>query len=268
MPDIAILVSMGRHPVSNRPFRALQDAQALALALTVPGCSIAAVHAGQAQAARNVMSDYLGMGAPAMTILDIPERADPLPALLRHLMILRPRMILTGSKAETGETSGMVPFWLAERLGWPVVQNIVSVSADDDGQATLIQALPGGARRKLQVSIPFVGTVGPGAPNARLSAIGRIRKGHLSVVPMDAEYDIRHRWEANPARARPRRMVSPRIGNAASRLQSVLGRQSTDQEFRSAHTGLSPDDAAATILAYLRREGLLPPGTSGTDQPR
>ncbi len=101
----------------------------------------------------------------------------------------------------------MVPFWLAERLGWPVVQNIVSVAADDGSRATMIQALPGGARRKLQVSFPFVGTVGPGAPNPRLSAIGRIRKGHLGVVRMDADHDVWHGWQANPARVKPRRMV-------------------------------------------------------------
>ncbi len=46
-----------------------------------------------------------------------PQGADALPALTAYLRDAGAQVVLTGSQAETGEGSGMLPFLLAEEPG-------------------------------------------------------------------------------------------------------------------------------------------------------
>ncbi|MGN5927377.1 electron transfer flavoprotein subunit beta, partial [Pseudomonas aeruginosa] len=73
------------------------------------------------------------------------------PALAEHLRDSRAQLVLTRSKAQTGEGSGMLPFLLAARLGWPLVVGLAEVEKVDDGCAQVLQALPRGQRRRLRV---------------------------------------------------------------------------------------------------------------------
>src|SRR5258708_2396946 len=110
--DVAILLSIGRHPASGRSRRADLDARALELALRLgPSIQLHAIHAGDP--AEPALADYLGMGLQSLTVLKQPRGADVLPALAAHLTALKPGLILAGTAAEIGEGSGMLPYLLA-----------------------------------------------------------------------------------------------------------------------------------------------------------
>src|SRR5215468_1972720 len=102
--DVAVLLSIGRHPASGRSRRADLDARALELALRLgPGVRIHAIHAGDP--AEPALADYLGMGIESLTVLRQPPGSDVLPALASRLAVLKPALIFAGLATEAGEGS-------------------------------------------------------------------------------------------------------------------------------------------------------------------
>ena len=103
--EVAVLLSVGRHPASGRARRAELDSRALELALRLAAASagdgapvrVHAVHAGSP--AEPALRDYLGMGVERLTVLDIPASADPLAPLIAHLAARRPSLVLAGMRA-------------------------------------------------------------------------------------------------------------------------------------------------------------------------
>jgi electron transfer flavoprotein beta subunit len=256
---IAVLVSVGRHPASGRARRADRDARALELALRLsPSARPLVIHAGDPQ--EPALRDYLGMGIGSLTVLDLPADADPIPALIEHLKILRPRLVLTGTGAEAGECSGTVPYALAAALDAAIAADIADAALAGDS-IDLLQALPRGRRRRLSAPLPAVLTVGSAAPPARPFAYGPAHRGRIEVVEAAAVPDAeRPAWELRPARVRPKRLNVASGGSAAERLRAATeiaagrGRLLVDPP---------PADAARAIWDYLRDEGIVrsrPPG--------
>ena len=62
-PRIAVLVSLGRHPVSGAVRWSRNDGAALALARRLGGASVAVLHAGDPD--EPALRGYLALGAPA-----------------------------------------------------------------------------------------------------------------------------------------------------------------------------------------------------------
>ena len=170
---VVALVSVGAHPTSGRARRAEQDARAVELGLRLVGDKLRVLHAGDP--AEEALRGYLGMGVPALHVLEQPPGADALPALGDTLREVGAGLVLTGSQAETGEGSGLLPYLLAETLGWPLVVGLAAVEAVEGGQATVLQALPRGQRRRLRGRLPFVASVDSAAPAPRQSAFGPAR---------------------------------------------------------------------------------------------
>ena len=102
------LVSIGAHPTSGRPRRAEQDARAVELGLQLAGDKLQVLHAGDVS--EPTLRSYLGMGLPQLQVLEQPAGADALPVLSEYLRDAGAQVVLTGSQAETGEGSGMLPF--------------------------------------------------------------------------------------------------------------------------------------------------------------
>ena len=168
--NIVALVSVGAHPTSGRPRRAEQDARAVELGLRLAGQNLQLLHAGDPQA--EALRGYLGMGLEQLDVLEQPEGADALPLLVDYLQGSRTQLVLTGSQAETGEGSGMLPFLLAERLGWPMVVGLAEVEKVENGVAQVLQALPRGQRRRLKVIKAKTGAERMKAATARASGGG------------------------------------------------------------------------------------------------
>lgn len=251
---VVVLVSIGTHPASCRPRRAPQDARAVELGLRLAGPGLRLLHAGDP--AREALRHYLGMGPQRLQVVQQPAGADVLPALAEHLAGTGAQLVLTGSRAETGEGSGMLPFLLAERLGWPLLSGLAEVEHIDDGIAQVLQALPRGQRRRLRVRLPFVASVDDAAPAPRQSAFGPARRGRIEAI--HAAFASDELLAAHPlqaARARPRRLKLIKGGNAAERMKAATAKATGGGG--QVLTGLTPEAGAEAILKLLSEEGLL-----------
>ncbi|HLB81357.1 MAG TPA: electron transfer flavoprotein subunit beta [Dongiaceae bacterium] len=269
--DVAVLVSVGRHPASGRPRRADLDARAIELALGLRDSSavgaglkpaptvgtdiaIHIIHAGDP--AEPALRDYLGMGIESLTVIECPAEADPLPALVENLGRLRPGLVLTGAAAEAGPCSGFLPYALAAALDYVLAPAIVAIEIEG-GRARLLQALPRGRRRAIEAPLPLVATVDRAAPRPRLAAHGPARRGRIELLPGAAEADPwRAAWREQPARPRPKRLRVATGGSAAERLRALA---ETPAGRGQVLVDPAPDEAARAIRDYLVAEGILRP---------
>lgn len=253
---IAVLVSMGRHPASGRAHRARADGQALELALRAGTAPVTALHAGS-RSNEGVLRDYLGMGAHRLEILEIDQTSDVVASLADRLSSLAPRVVLCGHRSEQGEQSGLLPFMVARALGLPIVPRIAALRFD--GDATLIdQALPGGRRQRLRVLSPVVGTVAPAAPEPRLAAFTRARRGLVEVLsPRSDMSTALPNWPTRPARARPVARDGAPVQTGGDRLAALLAQPGASTNRQRHVEGVPPEQAARVILDYLSGEGCL-----------
>lgn len=253
--EVAVLVSVGRHPVSGRTRRADHDARALEMALTLRdhhGARLHVIHAGDPE--QLALRDYLGMGLPDLTVLELPRGMDPVPALSAYLQDLPLMLLLTGMHTEHGLGSGQLPYALAEALGYRIVPGIAQVEPGADC-AELCQALPRGRRRALRVAFPAVLSVAPVAAAPRQSAFARARRGVIlrKAVPsrMHVPAPV---WLERTARKRPARLQGSSGAGALDRLRAIRE--------APAHSGrilqdVPADEAARAILADLTETGIL-----------
>ena len=255
MLDVAVLLSLGRHPASGRTRHAERDARALQVALSLADVArVHAIHAGDPN--DPALRDYLGMGIDHLTVLAFD--GDVSKPLTDHLAQLRPAVVLAGSHAEWGEASGMLPYLIAQCLGSQVISDAVSITPRGD-TARVIQALPRGGRRALRVALPVTLTVDRGAPEPGMSAFGPARRGRIEVVAMDPTLGTPATpddWRQQPARVRPRRLP-PVVGSAAERLRSI---QSARAGAGAKLLSADPAQAARAIWQYLVQEGLAEAG--------
>lgn len=265
-PTVVALVSSGRHPVSGRAGRAREDARAVEMGLALAGSSLALAHAGDAgdEALRDCLTAYLGMyhglddDRPGqLSLLPMTTEDDAVPGLAEWLAKSGAQLVLTGQRAECGEGSGMLPYLLAERLGWSVVTGIAAIEAVDTDRATLLQALPQGQRRRLEVNLPCLIAVDAVAPAPRQSAFGPSRRGEISIVDgVAASADLpRGNWQFQPQRARPKRLKVVKSANARDRFKAAAAKSSASNG--EVLADLSPDQAAEKLIEYLRREKIL-----------
>jgi electron transfer flavoprotein beta subunit len=252
--NIIALVSVGAHPTSGRPRRAEQDARAVELGLSLAGERLQVLHAGDSQ--QEALRAYLGMGLEQIKVLEQPAKSDALPVLVDYLADSNAQLVLTGSQAETGEGSGMLPFLLAEQLGWPLVVGLAAVEQVSNGMAQVLQALPRGQRRRLQVRLPFVACVDNAAPTARQSAFGPARRGLLSAEEVELVVDpLFANAQLQPAKPRPKRLKVIKAKTGAERMKAATAKASGGggQVLKD----VSPQAGAEAIFKLLLEEGVL-----------
>ncbi|AMA44346.1 electron transfer flavoprotein subunit beta [Pseudomonas alabamensis] len=247
------LVSIGSHPGSGRARRAEQDARAVELGLQLAGDALQVVHAGDPR--EEALRGYLGMGLDHLDVLEQPVGADVLNVLTDYLREAGAQLVLTGSQAETGEGSGMLPFLLAERLGWPLVVGLAEVESIENGTAHVLQALPRGQRRRLKVRLPVLATVDTAAPKPRQSAFGPARRGVLAARSAAiVEDDLLAEAELQPAKPRPKRLKVIKAKSGADRMKAATAKASGGggKVLKDA----SPTEAADAIMKLLIEEGV------------
>ncbi|RCV86605.1 electron transfer flavoprotein subunit beta [Billgrantia montanilacus] len=259
--EVAVLVSVGRHPITGRARRADQDARGLELALglerQLPGSRVRLLHAGpRGEESEAALRGYLGMGLDTLTLLEQAEGSDAIPALAEHLAAAPPQLVITGARAERGEGSGLLPYALAERLGWPLVNGLAAVEKVENGVATVLQALPRGQRRRLEVRLPAIVSVDGAAPEARQSAFGPARRAELEATPVVAEPDQElAQWQLSPARKRPKRLKIVKAASARDRFKAAAAK--AEGGSGQVLEGVSAEQGAEAILKLIEAEGVL-----------
>ena len=252
--NIITLVSIGAHPSSGRARRAEQDARAVELGLRLAGARLQLLHAGDPQ--EEALRAYLGMGLNQLKVLEQAPGGDALPALADYLSDAGAQLVLTGSQAETGEGSGMLPFLLAEKLGWPLVVGLAAVEKVENGVAQVLQALPRGQRRRLKVRLPFLASVDNAAPTARQSAFGPARRGRIEAEAIEPVADsLLAEAQLQPARPRPKRLKVIKAKTGAERMKAATAKAAGGggQVLKDA----SPQAGAEAIFKLLLDEGVL-----------
>ncbi|AMB83840.1 electron transfer flavoprotein subunit beta [Pseudomonas agarici] len=248
------LVSIGAHPTSGRARRAGQDARAVELGLRLAGDNLQVVHAGDI--AEPALRAYLGMGLDELRVLEQPTGADALPALTDYLRDAGAQLVLTGSQAETGEGSGMLPFLLAENLGWPLVVGLAEVESIAGGVAHVLQALPRGQRRRLKVRLPFLATVDNAAPEPRQSAYGPARRGVLQAEEVEVlEDELFAAALLQSAKPRPKRLKVIKAKSGAERMKAATAKASGGGG--QVLKGVTAEAGAQAILKLLIEEGVV-----------
>lgn len=252
--NVISLVSIGAHPTSGRPRRAEQDARAVELGLQLAGDRLQVLHAGDI--AEPALRAYLGMGLEQMHVLEQAAGADALPALTDYLRDTGAQVVLTGSQAETGEGSGMLPFLLAENLGWPLVVGLAQVESIDGSVALVLQALPRGQRRRLKVRLPFLATVDNAAPKPRQSAYGPARRGVLQARQVEVvEDELFASATLQPAKPRPKRLKVIKAKSGADRMKAATAKASGGGG--QVLKGVSAQAGAEAILKLLIEESVV-----------
>lgn len=256
--EIIVLVSIGRHPVSGRERRAVNDARALAVARSLTDRShIKVVHAGDPDSP--VLAEYLGIGADCIEVLPVPAGCDVMPGLAHEIETRKPDLVLTASQAERGRASGLLPYALAKRAGLELAPGASSIDTTHDGEFRIQQALPGGQRRALAATPPLLATVDATATAVPPFVYARSRRGEIRTLEPPDEMPALDELDIRPARRRPKRInVGGGNQSAAERLRAAAGTQSAGgQQIEAA----DPEKAADAIIDFLRDKKVLRPAS-------
>jgi len=246
-PRVLVLACLGRNPVngSARPNR--DDLLALTLASTLGDVSV--LHAGDPD--QSALHDYLAYGATEVDVIQTPSDADIAATLATHAT--NHDLILTGTRAEGGEGSGLVPYLLANRLGWPIVTQALAVTIAD-GHAEITQALPKGQRRHVRVRLPAVIAIDPKAPFIPRYAHARRMTGQVSRLDTVATPALDTAWRVAAASKRPVKFKAKESKAGHARMLSAIVAEAKGGAVIA--TGTAADKAQA-ILAYLRTHKLI-----------
>ena len=175
--DITVLVSTAIHPLSGRPCTSRNDTLALEIARHLSGGAQRTLHVGDAQDA--ALPDYLAFGASSVEVLPVAPGGDVITALAEQ--VRHTKLILCGTRAQSGEASGMLPYLLAAALKRPILADVLEAHLLGDGvQAT--QFLPKGRRRTVTVSLPAIIAVHPLATVLPRYAYARRVAGRIQTL--------------------------------------------------------------------------------------
>jgi electron transfer flavoprotein beta subunit len=254
---IAILVSVGRHPVSGTARYSRNDAAALTLALSLArthNATLDVLHAGDPS--NPALKEYLALGARSVEVLEIAATPElqvdataPLAARLRGY-----DLVLTGTRAEGAFDSGMLPYRVANALGMPLVGAAVDITLRD-GCAEVRQFMPKGLRRRVEVQLPALIAVHPLANAAPAYAYARLREGTIRPVATQAAANPDDlAWTVRPAAAKPVRLAAAEKRSGHARMLSAT---TTESRGGSVVIEGSSVEKAQVILAYLREHQLV-----------
>ncbi|MEX3691063.1 electron transfer flavoprotein subunit beta/FixA family protein [Paraburkholderia sp. BR14263] len=255
---IAVLVSVGRHPVSGAPRYSRNDALALDLARTLAErhrARLDVLHAGDA--ADPALAEYLALGAHEVEVLACTPSGDAARVLAERVRGYD--LVLTGTRAEGTHDSGMLPYRLAAALGLPIVGGAVDIDVDVTTRAAVVrQFLPKGLRRRVQTALPALIAVHPLANAQPRYAYARLRAGAVrpasAMRVSAAESTDASAWTVGPIERKPVRLAAAEKRSGHARMLSA-----TTTESRGGNVVIegSSVEKAQVILAYLREHQLI-----------
>jgi len=254
---IATLVSAGQHPVSGAPRHCRNDSLALTVGLELAkstSAQIEVLHAGNPT--NPALADYLALGAKQVDVIPVAVDADIVDSLASKLG--HADLILTGSRAENGLDSGLLPYLLAAKLSLPLVANALAIKPTADG-IEVLQFLPKGKRRHVAVQLPALVVIHPLAPVELRYAFSRQVSGEIKQQPMpklafSASITNNMQWQAQPAIRKPNKLKAQEKKAGHARMLSAI--VSENKGGVVVNEGSSVEKAQV-VLTYLREHRLI-----------
>lgn len=254
MTRLAVLVSGGSHPVSGQARHCRNDSLALQMGLNLSH-DIQVLHAGDPNSP--ALQDYLALGAQQINV--IPSEHNMVENLATQLNDVA--LILTGTRAEGGEDSGLLPYLLAAKLGFPLVADALEITVRDK-QLEVLQFLPKGQRRRVMVRLPAVVAVHPAAAltlrfiHAR-QGLGAIHSQAVNTLTAKtSEVSTIHsmpKWRTETAR-KPVKLVASTSQNGHERLMAAISSKAKGGTVVNEGNNV---EKAQVILRYLREHQLI-----------
>jgi electron transfer flavoprotein alpha/beta subunit len=250
----------------------------LALSLAAPDhIHTTAVSVGPPEPTSQVLTECLARGIDRAVRVGEEWTDDGLTVatcLAEALRPVAPDLIICAQRSTT-YAHGVVPAALADRLGLPIVSNVVALDVDwARCEARASQALERGARWRWSSAVPMVCAVERDVAEPRYLAVRRLSRARalrrVTVVPAriaDAAAAINHEFgphtteSGGPARIRTKKAhAPPNQMSAADRMKFLRGGgqapQASGDDGPRTFSG-SPEAAAREILALLEREELV-----------
>ncbi|MGN6649643.1 electron transfer flavoprotein subunit beta/FixA family protein [Trinickia sp.] len=250
---IAVLVSVGRHRVSGVSCYSRNDASALEIGRTLAqahGARLEVLHAGDAS--NLALTDYLALGAPRVDVLACGDGDDAAALLAERLRGVS--LVLTGTRAEGAYDTGMLPYRLADALGYALVDSALDLALEGDRLA-VTQFLPKGFRRKVDAALPAVVAVHPQAAAAPRYAYARAVAGSIEAHRTDPVRDPgTGAWRIAPVERKPVKLAALEKRSGHARMLTATTTESRGGNVVIEGTSV---EKAQVILGYLREHRLI-----------
>lgn len=250
---IAVLVSVGRHRVSGVSCYSRNDASALEIARSLArahGAQLEVLHAGDP--ANLALTDYLALGAPRVDVLACGDGDDAAALLAERLRGIP--LVLTGTRAEGAYDTGMLPYRLADALGYALVDSALELTLEGDRLA-VTQFLPKGFRRSVEAALPAVVAVHPQAAATPRYAYARACAGTVEPHGVESAREASaDAWRIAAVERKPIKLAAAEKRSGHARMLTA-----TTTESRGGNVvieGTSVEKAQA-ILGYLREHRLI-----------
>ena len=252
--SITVLVSTPRHPLSGRPCTSRNDTLALEIARQLSGGSLRTLHVGDPQDA--ALPDYLAFGASSVEVLPAAPGQDIVAPLAEHLR--NAQLLLCGTRTQSGEASGMLPYLLAAALKRPILADVLEVEIVGDGvRAT--QFLPKGRRRTVTVALPAIITVHPLATATPRYAFARRMAGRIETLTnataaAGASVPNASPWTLETIDRVPVKLKAPDRRSGHARMLAATASASRGGQVVTEGSNV---EKAQAVLAYLREHDLI-----------
>jgi electron transfer flavoprotein beta subunit len=243
--NAAALVSAGKNPTSGQARHCCNDSLAMQLGLNLTS-NIKVLHAGDAN--NLALQDYLALGAKQIDVIHADNIVENLAAQLNNT-----DLILTGTRAENGEDSGLLPYLLAAKLNLPIVAGALEISPSA-GEVEILQFLPKGARRRVKVKLPAVVIVHPLAAVQLRFVHVQQNLGRIVTLPASSNSSANgEQWRTEIAR-KPIKLKAHTVQTGHERLMDAISSKTKDGAVVNEGNCV---EKAQVILAYLREHQLI-----------
>jgi len=258
---ITTLVSAGRHPVSGEPRHCCNDSIAMTIGLNIAksvSAECQVLHAGSLD--NKALSDYLALGASQIDVIPTSADADIVDSLAAQLSHVD--LILTGSRSENGEDSGILPYLLATKLGISLITNALVIKPSVNG-VEVLQFLPKGKRRSVIVQLPAIIAIHPLAPTRLRYAYAQQVSGEIKQLPAFRSSSVaangnKIQWQKEAATCKtirkPIKLKAYENKSGHERMMSVI---SSESKGGAVVNNGNSVEKAQVILSYLREHQLI-----------
>ena len=250
---ISTLVSVGRNPVSDEPRHSQNDSLAMNVAINLAkdlSTEHRVLHVGDPNS--KALTEYFALGAEQIDVIPLAADINIIDYLADELEVSD--LILTGSRAESNQDSGLVPYLLAAKLSRPLVTNALSIKLTQNGLQVL-QFLPKGKRRTVTVKLPAIVVIHPLAQVQLRYAYAQQITGVIKPSPFNQlTITVNHTPKLlSPAR-KPIKLKAHENKSGHERMMSAI---SSESKGGAVVNNGNSVEKAQVILRYLREHHLI-----------